>query len=338
MKDKLTKKIKELKHEVNIDDKLYLNRWKPDSESHLVIVEDSVCAQKCANKDQLKKEIIDFVTEKGADIVGFASVERWPEFNEVPPDFWPTALWSMARTVIVMGMQMPLPIVDTTPSIVHKELYDTCNRELDSLAFDLTRFLNKKGYASIFFPRDAYGSLKNLIEKPYAAFSHTFAAKYAGLGTVSRSHNLLTPEFGSRVRLVSVFTAAEIEPDPMLGKDLCINCKLCAKCCPTGVLKEETDETGYYFKLDKVGCIKWHEDLTRRRAYPCGICTKVCPVGKDRKLYQETNMAKKYLAEQKTLENELDNQEYKSWNHFRKYGSWAIKNGKIFDFKTGEEK
>jgi ferredoxin like protein len=51
MKDKLTKKIKELKHDVNIDDKLYLNRWKPDSESHLEIVDGSICAQKCADKD-----------------------------------------------------------------------------------------------------------------------------------------------------------------------------------------------------------------------------------------------------------------------------------------------
>lgn len=286
----------------------------------------------------MKEDIIKFAASHGADITGFASVDRWPQYDEIPPDFWPTSLWPLARTVIVMGIQMPLPIVDTTPSILHRETYETCNRDLDSLAFGLTRFLNKKGHPSMFFPRDGYGSIKNIIEKPYAAFSHTFAAKYAGLGTVSRSHNLLTPEFGSRVRLVSVFTAAEIEPDQVMEKDLCINCKLCAKCCPAEVLKEETGTEGYYFKLDAVGCARWHEELTRRRAYPCGICTKVCPVGKDRDLYQEKDMSKKYRSELKALANGIDDPEYKSWNHFRQYGSWAVKNGRIYNFgREGDE-
>lgn len=285
----------------------------------------------------LKKDIVEYVKARDADLVGFASVERWREYGDVPPEFRPAALWEQARTVIVMGMQMPLPIVDTTPSIAHRETYETCNRELDGLAFNLTRYLNRRGHPTIFFPRDGFGTIKVIIEKPYAAFSHTFAAKYAGLGTLSRSHNLLTPEFGSRVRLVSVFTAAEIEPDPVLENDLCINCKLCARCCPTGVLKEEVDQSGYYFKLDAAGCSRWAEELTRRRAYPCGVCTKVCPVGEDRELYHETKMTRKYLAEKKVLEENINSPEYASWNHFRSYGSWAIKNGKIFDFKAGDE-
>ncbi|MFX4262269.1 epoxyqueuosine reductase [Pelotomaculum propionicicum] len=280
----------------------------------------------------MKEDIIKYAASRGADITGFASVDRWPQYNEIPPDFWPTSLWNMAKTVIVMGMQMPLPIVDTTPSILHRETYETSNRELDSLAYGLTRFLNQKGHASMFFTRDGYGSIKNLIEEPRAAFSHTFAAKYAGLGTVSRSHNLLTPEFGSRVRLVSVFTAAEIEADQVMEKDLCINCKLCAQCCPPGVLKDDISAEGYYYKLDAIGCARWHEELTRRRAYPCGICTKVCPVGKDRDLYQEKEMSKKYRAELKALENGIGDPEYKSWNHIRRYGSWAVKNGLIYNF------
>ncbi|MDD2554231.1 MAG: epoxyqueuosine reductase [Desulfotomaculaceae bacterium] len=286
----------------------------------------------------MKEDIIKFASSRGADIIGFAGVDRWPEYNEIPPEFWPTSLWSMAKTVIVMGMQMPLPIVDTTPSILHRETYETSNRELDSLAYGLTRYLNKAGQASMFFPRDGYGSIKNIIDKPYAAFSHTFAAKYAGLGTVSRSHNLLTPEYGSRVRLVSVFTAAELEVDHVMEKDLCINCKLCVKCCPAKVLLDETSAVDYYFKLDPIGCARWHEELTRRRAYPCGICTKVCPVGKDRYIYQEKDMSKIYRSEQKALENDINHPEYKSWNHFRRYGSWAIKNGKIFNYNEGGEK
>lgn len=51
MKEEAAKTSKDLGVEVNIDDKLFLNRWKPDHESHLVIVDESVCAEKCAGKD-----------------------------------------------------------------------------------------------------------------------------------------------------------------------------------------------------------------------------------------------------------------------------------------------
>ncbi len=39
-----------MKTSVNIDDKLYLNRFKPDERSHLKIIDKSVCAQKCKDK------------------------------------------------------------------------------------------------------------------------------------------------------------------------------------------------------------------------------------------------------------------------------------------------
>ncbi|MGZ3592707.1 MAG: epoxyqueuosine reductase, partial [Syntrophales bacterium] len=156
---------------------------------------------------ELKDHIIEFCKDRGADLIGFAPVERWDDAGEVPPDFRPRTLWPSARSVIVIGLEMPLPIVETTPSVLHMELYRTANRKLDTLAYDLTRHLNRMGHASFFFGRDVYTSLKALRDAPLAAFSHVMAAKYAGLGTIGVSHCLLTPEFGPRVRFVSVFTA-----------------------------------------------------------------------------------------------------------------------------------
>ena len=266
----------------------------------------------------LKGLIVKFCKDRGADLVGFAPVERWDEAGEVPPDFRPRAIWPPARTVIVMGMEMPLPIVETTPSILHKELYDTSNRALDQLAYDLTRYLNRRGQASFFFPRDGYGSLKALRENNLAAFSHVMAAKYAGLGTIGASHNLLTPEFGPRVRLVSVFTSASLSPDKMVEKELCIKCEACAKCCPKKAIAMRKDRViGDY---DKMACLEMAEELTCRRCYPCGICTKVCPVGQDRRLYPQKGVMKKYLKEAEALATNPDDPEYKSWSHIRKYG------------------
>ena len=219
-------------------------------------------------------------------------MERWPDAGEVPPEYHPQALWPPARTVIVMGVEMPLPIVETTPSNLHMEIYRTANAKLDTLAYDLPRYLNRKGHASFFFTRDGFGSMQALREKNMAAFSHVMAAKYAGLGTIGASHNLLTPEFGPRVRLVSVFTAAVIPPDPMLEEELCIKCGLCAACCPKRAIALRED--GVIGDLDKTACLGMAEELTRRRCYPCGICTKVCPVGWDRLLYPGKGMTKKY--------------------------------------------
>ena len=268
----------------------------------------------------LKLQIKQFALDAGADIIGFAPVERWDEYNEVPSDFRPRALWEPARTVIVMGVSMPLPIVETTPSFLHKETYVAANRVLDDLAFNMVRFLNRQGQAAYFFTRDGFASLRLLKDRPQAAFSHVMAAKYAGLGTIGLSHCLLTPEFGSRVRLVSVFTAAVLEPDQVMENELCIKCEACAKCCPVNALTLREDQVkGDY---DVMACIDRHMELNVDKVYPCGICTKVCSIGKDRLLYKQMGIMKKYLQEDEALSINPDDPAYKSWTHVRNYGSW----------------
>jgi len=269
----------------------------------------------------LKLRIKQFAQDAGADIIGFAPVERWDEYNEVPPDFRPRALWEPARTVIVMGVSMPLPIVETTPSFLHKETYVAANRVLDDLAFNMVRFLNRQGQAAYFFTRDGFASLRLLKDRPQAAFSHVMAAKYAGLGTIGLSHCILTPEYGPRVRIVSVFTAAVLEPDPVIEMDLCIKCDACAKCCPVDALTLREDQViGDY---DVMACIDRHMELNVDKVSPCGICTKVCPIGADRHLYKQPGIMKKYLQEDEALSINPDDPAYKAWTHVRNYGGWS---------------
>lgn len=273
-----------------------------------------------AKAGELKRRIIEFCLGQGADLVGFASADHWDAEGTVPPEFRPRALFPETETVIVLGIGMPLPIVETTPSILHKELYDTSNVELDQIAFRLVRFLNKLGHPSYYFTRDGYSSLKVLKKRMAAAFGHVKAGYFAGLGTIGLSNNLLTPEFGSRVRLISVFTSARLEPSPIMEKELCIKCLACVKCCPKQALKPREDRI--IGDLDKIACTEMAQELTRRRCYPCGICTKVCPIGADRKLYKQKGAMKKYLREAKALAANPDDPEYRSWTHVRKYGAW----------------
>ena len=268
---------------------------------------------------ELSNNIKKYCGEAGADLVGFAPVERWDTDGVVPVDFRPQRLWEPARTVIVMGMGMPLPIVETTPSVLHMELYNTVNRRLDTLAYDTVRHLNRLGQAATFFSRDGYNSLKALRRWPGAAFGHVMAAKYAGLGTIGLSHCLLTPEYGPRVRFVSVFTEAVLPMASLPEKELCIKCGACARCCPKDALRVREDRLiGDY---DKTACLEMAEELTKRRSYPCGICTKVCPVGADRKLYRQKGIVKKYLREREALAADPDHPDYRSWQHVRRYGA-----------------
>jgi epoxyqueuosine reductase len=267
---------------------------------------------------KLKDDIIRFCKEKGADLVGFASVERWDEAGEVPQAFRPQAIFPQARTVIVIGMSMPLPVVESTPSALHKEIYETTNRQLDNLILELTRYLNRMGYASFPFTRDTYTSMRALREENLAAFGHVPAAKYAGLGTIGMNQCILTPEFGPRVRFASVFTAAEIPADPLAPQELCIKCGLCASLCPKAAIHPRADRISADF--DKTACLEMHEELVKQRSFPCGICTKVCPVGKDRLLYKSRGSRKKYIKEKETLTVDPAAPEYQSWTHIRKYG------------------
>lgn len=271
-------------------------------------------------ESELRLRIKQFCLDSGADIIGFAPVSRWAEYDEVPVDFRPQTLWGPTRTVIVMGVSMPLPIVETTPSFLHKETYTAANRTLDDMAYNLVRFLNRQGHASYFFTRDGFASLRLLKERPQAAFNHIMAAKYAGLGNIGLSNCLLTPEYGSRVRFVSVFTAAILEPDPVIEKELCIKCQACIKCCPVDALKLQEGQTKIDFDL--LACIDRHIELNNDKVSPCGICTKVCPVGKDRLLYKQKGIIKKYLQEADALAENPDDPAYISWTQVRKYGSW----------------
>jgi epoxyqueuosine reductase QueG len=266
----------------------------------------------------LRSDIVEEVARLGSTMIGFAPVARWADAGEVPPDYRPDAIWHLAKTVIVVGVPMLLPIVESTPSINYQEMYNASNVLLDQIAFRLSLFLNGRGFPAIPIPRDGYGNLEILLKKMPASFSHVYAGKYAGLGTIGFSHNLINPEFGPRARYVSIFTAAEIEGDPVIAKDLCKNCKMCARLCPAGALSANAERLPADF--DAVACTKHHQILVSQSRWPCGVCLKVCPIGEDRKLYQRTSVAD-YLREAEALQADPLDPQYRHLTHLRTHGS-----------------
>lgn len=269
---------------------------------------------------ELKKDIITKCRELEIPLVGFAQVDRWKNPTEelpnkfhdwIPRDFWPQSIYPEAKTVIVIGLPVQLPIVETAPSIYYHELYRTVNAALDAKAYDISNFITRKGYPSIYLPRDGYGDIEVLIKKPLAFFSHRHAAYLAGLGSFGLNNVLLTPEYGPRVRFTSIFTTAEIEGDPLQVEDLCTRCMACYKECPVGAVKMEGE---FPPPVDKVSCALRSKDLRKKYLSPCGICIKVCPVGEDRKVFNREDVS---IYD----EDETPGKYKRAWKHLKKYGS-----------------
>lgn len=235
-------------------------------------------------ESELKSKIVNKVKSLGANLVRSCAVSKWEEIPIQEPEFWPQNIWPWAKNVIVLAIPLFAPMMATTPSMVYQELYDTSNRVLDDISYQLANYISSElGYRAIFFPRDCYYNIEVLIKNPNAAFSHVIAGYYAGIGTIGDSHNLISKEFGPRMRVVSVITDAPIPEDPMLNKVLCIHCKKCLRNCPSHCFSENGNEI---YLMDKVACTKYHVEIKNQHHWPCGVCASVCPVGDDLKKYR----------------------------------------------------
>ncbi|HWQ67575.1 MAG TPA: 4Fe-4S binding protein [Methanospirillum sp.] len=261
----------------------------------------------------LKQTIADACQRMEIPLFGVADCARWetPLFLPwVPEPFFPSSIYPEARSVLVIGLPIPLPVLETSPSIWYREMYKTVNALLDQYTYRLAAILTELGYPSVSIPRDGYGSIEVLQKNPVAFFSHRHAAVLAGLGTFGVNNMVLTPAYGPRVRFGSVFTAAEIAPDPLIADQLCIRCNQCVSMCPVGALQE-----GKYPEdlTDKKACADHSAALNRQYISPCGICIKVCPVGTDRVRYKRTD-TRIY-----TPSGDFDIY-HAAWDHVRSYG------------------
>lgn len=260
--------------------------------------------------DDLKAAVLQRCRAMEIPLVGVAGVERWekPPFEPwMPEAFYPQAIVPGARSVIVIGLPVHLPAIESAPSIWYRELYRTVNALLDQYTYRIAEFLNDQGHPSVSVPRDGYGGIDVLLERPVAFFSHRHAALLAGLGTFGLNNMLLTPGYGPRVRFGSVITAAALPSDPLLEEDLCTRCMACVRMCPVRALGGEDYPAGL---TDKRACAANSAGLDARYLSPCGICVKVCPVGKDRDLYGRKDIG---VYDDPDLG--------RAWEHVRSYGT-----------------
>ena len=217
------------------------------------------------------------VYQGGGDLFGVADLD--PPRKFVPAQGGET-LGKFHRAVSI-AIQLSDVIVDQhspnekrEDSLYWHHVYQVVTPALDFLAQRICRKLQAEGYRA--FPVPA--SMPYNRETLRSIFSHKLAAHLAGLGWIGKSCLLITPQFGPRVRVVTILTDAPLSPGIPLNKK-CGKCQTCVLTCPiqafTGIEFQPGDPVETRFNTR--ACAEY------RRTHPCGMCVAKCPVGHSKK-------------------------------------------------------
>lgn len=143
--------------------------------------------------------------------------------------------------------------------------------------------------------------MKGVDAIPSTTVHAKVAASLAGLGFIGHNTQVITPEYGPRVRWISVLTTMELEPDEPFTRDLCADqplCKngsLCVKTCPYRAIipgpsqgvelgkKVTYDKCVVAHEFDPVLDETWEKHIRRvsdRGFAECTLCNLSCPYGK----------------------------------------------------------
>ena len=219
----------------------------------------------------------------GADLVGVADTELLSELTVNPSDL----LQGYTRAISI-AVQLPLSVFESIankPTPIYAAIYQTANRILDEIAFRTSIAIQKEGFASLPIPASQVLDRENW----HAAISHKAVARMAGLGWQGKNLLLITPRYGSRVRLATLLTDAPLETDGPI-KNRCGNCTLCRDACPARAIKGVGTMDHYRNREDALYFSRCMEKLTKEyAALPgigapiCGVCIKVCPFGRKKK-------------------------------------------------------
>jgi epoxyqueuosine reductase len=133
-------------------------------------------------------------------------------------------------------------------------------------SYALANWIRSQGYDADPYPGPMAGAL--LLIPPAIA---------AGLGELGKHGSLISPRFGSGVRLAGVTTdmpLAATSPARFGADDFCTTCQVCTHACPPGAITPKKQMVRgverWYVDFDK--CIPYFAE-----AASCGICIAECP-------------------------------------------------------------
>jgi epoxyqueuosine reductase QueG len=225
------------------------------------------------SKEELTFKVKEFPLQYGASIVGITTVET---LAGGPPSTDLSYVLEGARSAVTFAV--PLDEQKTREYLGkidregHQKDYTKTSVIADGIAAQLASFIRQFGHQAVavmqnmVFRNDKPDDLNQRMPE----ISHKYLAVRGGVGWFGFSGNVLTPNHGPNVILVSAVTSSELVPTAPLppADNFCDDCLACHASCPSDFLRNG--------KTDKVtvtiGGINF--TYTKRRSYD--RCKFVC--------------------------------------------------------------
>ena len=216
----------------------------------------------------ITQELKDYLLENGASDVGFFTCDDGPMKYGV--------------SVVVRLSSAIVSEIEDAPTETYFNHYRQVNAYIDRLLLQAGLFLQKKGYKYITVA--ASQSMNSKGWNYEGRFSHKKGACLAGLGDVGRNSLFIHRDFGSLVRLGTVFTDCPLECGEIQPLNPCGNCRICVDACPAGAIKFSDNYCGVERDriFDAQKCSEHMKKAYQKigRGAVCGICMRVCPRNK----------------------------------------------------------
>lgn len=219
----------------------------------------------------------------GADLVGIADLAGLKDIDTEPADL----LIGYTRAVSI-AVRLPGDVFEQLvdrPTPLYSQVYLNANALLDQIALRLCAYIEGRGFAALPIPASQPLDMTEFRSH----LSAKAVANAAGLGWQGKSLLIVTPEFGPRIRLVTVLTDMPLKADRPL-KNRCGSCSACTRACVAQAIRNVPTTYHYASRDEALDFRKCADKLVGEfKPLPgvdkpiCGICIKVCPWGRTTK-------------------------------------------------------
>ena len=220
----------------------------------------------------LAESTVEFLNEHGAHLVGFADLSDLQA--DVRQDLPRAVAFAVVLEPDVVG-----PIRQGPTREYHAE-YARLNRLLGELSATVANFLREAGFQAV----SSAATDEGVDPRTYSTrLPHKTVATRAGFGWIGKCALLVTPQYGSAVRLNRVLTDAPLPTAPAVIKSRCGKCRACVDACPAHAPVGRPWEVGLSRAeyLNAFACAASARELAARRTGVqgtfCGICIAACP-------------------------------------------------------------
>lgn len=225
-----------------------------------------------SDRTTLTEELKKVAFRNHVDLIGISDPKI---FDDVPIEDKPTDITSDAKAVVVYGIKF-----NETSDLFKESWYRKMDKLVGRIDKKLREFLAEKGYKAHSISRE-FDVADEIQGRPFnettmarrrqwrgAYRKLQEAAVSAGLGWLGKNRIIITPQYGTHVSFSMIVTNAPLVPNKPFEEDLCGDCDLCLKTCPTGaILAKDHPDTSLCKPWDcQFACVRvCHERWLKRR-------------------------------------------------------------------------